>query len=288
VVACTAMNVRFMPSASYYHRDFALRLPFSRAERDRYRAAAAPIREVIDYFNRKHSNSAVMLTNDSANAGLNGDVYENHWHQINNLLRIRDMKTVPEMVGLMRSWNVEYFISPKPGTGDEINPAILQEMLERCTAAEYEHGDEYLARLEPTCRPPVERTAVVVSAGFYDDFDPALLYRGDWTKDRGFDQPDRHTITYTNVPGSEVEIAFEGKALTYVYTKALTRGIASVTVDGVDQGMVDLYSAETKWQSRTRFCCFAPGRHVAVIRLTGRADARSTGTFIDLDSFTVE
>jgi putative flippase GtrA len=288
VVACTVMNLRFMPSASYYHRDFALRLPFSRAERDRYRAAAAPIRDVIDYFNRKHTNAAVILTDDSANAGLDGDVYENHWHQINNYWRIRDTKTVPEMVRLMQSWNVEYFISPKPGTGDEIKPAIFREMLERCTAAEYEHGDEYLARLEPTCRPPVERTAVVVSAGFYDDFDPALLYRGDWTKDRGFDQPDRHTITYTNVPGSEVEIAFEGKALTYVYTKALNRGIASVTVDGVDQGTVDLYSAETKWQSRTRFCCFAPGRHVAVIRLTGRADARSKGTFIDLDSFTVE
>ena len=40
VVACVAMNMRFMPSASYYHRDFCLRLPFSRAERDRFRAGA--------------------------------------------------------------------------------------------------------------------------------------------------------------------------------------------------------------------------------------------------------
>jgi hypothetical protein len=288
VVACIAMNMRFMPSASYYHRDFALRLPFSMAERDRYRAAAVPIREVIAYFNRKHPGAAVMLTAESSSAGLNGDVYENHWHQINNFWRIRDVKTVPEMVRLIGSWKVAYFIGPKPGTGDEIKPAVFAEMLARCTVAEFEQGDEYLARLEPTCRPPVERSAVLVHPGFYDDFDPALLYRGDWTKDRTFERADQHTITFTNIPGSEVEIRFEGKALTYVYTKAFNRGMAQVAVDGVDQGTVDLYSGNTEWQSRTRFCCFAKGPHTAVIKLTGRADPRSKGTFIDLDSFTVE
>jgi hypothetical protein len=282
VVACIALNLRFMPSASYYHRDFCLRLPFSRAERDRYRAEAAPIREVIDYFNRMHAKSAVMLTSESAIAGLHGDVYENHWHQINVYWRIRDMKTVADMVRLMQSWNVEYFISPKPGTGDEIKPVVFKEMLERCTQTVFEHGSEYLARIEPTCR------AVLVRPGFYDDFDPALLYRGDWTNDRQFADADQHTDSYTDSAGAEVEIEFEGKALTYVYTKAANRGIASVTVDGVEQGTVDAYSAQTQWQSRTRFCCFAPGQHVAVVRVTGRADPRSKGKFVDLDSFTVE
>jgi len=195
---------------------------------------------------------------------------------------------VPEMVALMQSWKVEYFISSKPGTGDEIKPAVFREMLERCTEAEFELGDQYLARLQPTCRPRQERAAVEVGPGFYDDFDPALLYRGDWTKDTSFDGPDRHTITYANAPGSEVQIDFEGKALTYVYTKAPNRGMASVTIDGVDQGDVDLYSAGIGWQSHTRFCCFAAGRHVAIIGVAGKADPHSTGTFIDLDSFTVE
>ena len=288
VVGGILLNLRFMPSASYYHRDFALRLPFSRAERDRYRAEAAPIREVIAYFNRRHPNAAVMLANDSSNAGLQGDIYENHWHQINTLLRIREVKTVPEMVRLMQSWHVEYFISPKPGTDEEVKPAVLAEMLERCTDVEFEHGDQYLAKLEPACRPAPERVAPLVQPGFYDDFDPALLFRGDWTKDRAFADADRHTITFTNVPGAEVEIDFVGKALVYTYTKAFNRGIASVTVDGVEQGPVDLYSQKVEWQQHTRFCCFEPGKHVAVVRLTGRANARSKGTFIDLDSFTVE
>jgi hypothetical protein len=51
---------------------------------------------------------------------------------------------------------------------------------------------------------------------------------------------------------------------------------------------VDLYAPKVEWQSQTRFCCFAAGRHTATIRVTGQSDPRSTGTFIDLDSFTVE
>ena len=71
-------------------------------------------------------------------------------------------------------------------------------------------------------------------------------------------------------------------------TKAPNRGVASVTMDGVSLGTIDLYSPEIEWQTRQRFCCFSAGRHVAVIRVTGQSDPRSTGRYIDLDSFIVE
>ncbi len=287
VVVCVALNLRFLPSAGFYHRDFCLRLPFSRAEHDRYRAYAAPIREVIDYFNRQHTRSAVMMTADSAIAGLQGDIYENHWQQIRTYLRIREMKTVPDMVHLMQSWQVEYLISPKLEKAKAVEPELLQEMLEYCTQPIFQQGGEYLSRLEPGCR-GWGRVALLVHRGSYDDFDPALLYRGDWRHDRTFTQPDQNTLSFTDVPGAEVEIDFVGKALTYVYTMAENRGIASIAVDGVEQGPVDLYSADTIWQSHRRFCCFAPGRHVATIRATGTANPQAKGKFIDLDSFGVE
>ncbi len=292
-VACIAMNLALHAIGKLFLiiAISPLRLPFSRAERTvRYRTAAVPVRDVIDYFNRKHTDRAVMMASESGIAGLQGDVYENHWHQIVNYWKIRDMKTVPDMVRLMQSWNVEYFISPKPGMDDDIKPAIFKEMLERCTEAEFEQGDEYLARLQPTCKPRSRsRTAGRrATTGFYDDFDPALLFRCDWTQDREFAEPDRHTISFTDAPGAEVEIDFTGKALTYVYTKAVNRGIVSVTVDGVEQGEMDLYSQQTQWQSQTRFCCFGPGRHVAIVKVTGRKNPKSQGAFIDLDSFTVE
>src|ERR1035438_7885769 len=107
------------------------------------------------------------------------------------------------MVRLMQSWGVQYFIAPKPAVEDDVKPAALREMLERCTEPEYELGDQYLAHLQPACRPPQERAAVVVSAGFYDDYDPALLFRGDWTKSSAFDGPDRHTISYSDIRSEE-------------------------------------------------------------------------------------
>ena len=288
VVGATLLNIRFLPSASYYHRDFCLRLPFSRAEHDRYRDKVTPIRAVIDYFNRRHPYSTALFAGDSAIAGFNGNFYENHWHQLHTLLALRQARTVLDVVHLMQSWHADYFISPKPESGYEIKPVVLEDALERCSDPVFERGWEYLARLVPDCRPAKQRPTVTVPPGTYDDFDPALVYRGDWINSRDFAEPDRHTISYTDIVGAEVEIAFEGKALTYVYTKAFNRGIASLTVDGVEQGTVDLYSADTQWQSHTRFCCFAPGRHVAIIRATGKADPQSKGKFIDLDSFTVE
>jgi hypothetical protein len=111
---------------------------------------------------------------------------------------------------------------------------------------------------------------------------------GDWTRSSDFDGPARHTISFSEIAGSEVSFPFEGKALTYVFTKAPNRGIAAVSIDGAREREVDLYSARIQWQSRARFCCFAPGRHVATIKVTGKKSAAATGVFIDLDQLVVE
>ena len=72
-----------------------------------------------------------------------------------------------------------------------------------------------------------------------------------------------------------------------MYTKAPNRGVASITVDGVDQGKLDLYSPGVEWQARKKLCCFGPGKHMAVVRVTGESNPRSSGKFVDLDSFEV-
>jgi hypothetical protein len=50
---------------------------------------------------------------------------------------------------------------------------------------------------------------------------------------------------------------------------------------------VDLYFPRSDWQHRTVFCCFAPGRHVAVVRATGEKNPESSSAKIDIDSFSV-
>jgi hypothetical protein len=129
---------------------------------------------------------------------------------------------------------------------------------------------------------------VVVPPGAYDDFDPAILYHGDWSKSKDFEGPDHHTISFADAGGAEVLIAFQGSALTYVFTRAPNRGVASITIDGVPQDEIDLYSPKIEWQTRHKFCCLGAGRHLAVVRVAGRNDPKSSGQFIDLDSFVVE
>ena len=151
VIACTALNAYFLPSSSYYHKDFSMRSPLSRAGRERYMAYTAPVRLVIAYFNRAHPRAAVLLTSGSDIAGLTGEVYENHWHQFTTLDRIRKTLDMDSMLKLMDGWGVRYFIARKPTAGDYTRPTALRELLETCTTPEYEAGDFYLARLEPNC-----------------------------------------------------------------------------------------------------------------------------------------
>jgi hypothetical protein len=152
----------------------------------------------------------------------------------------------------------------------------------------------YLARLAPDCVmraatvSAAEAPMLVVQRGFYDDFDPAILYRGDWAHDEQFEPPDRHTITYTDINGAEAALAFQGTAVTYTYTRAPNRGIAAVRIDGAVQKPIDLYSSSVEWQTHARFCCFVAGRHTIVIRASGEMNPKSSGRYVDLDSFVVE
>jgi len=284
LAASAGLNAWFLPSASYYHKDFCLRLPFSRAERERYKQEATPVRAVIAWYNQHHPNSAVLLTRDSTLAGLEGDVYANHWHQYTTLEELRHAFTLPDMLALLRKWKVEYLIAQKPSAGEPLRPLALKQLLDRCAAPEFEMGDYYLARLDPGCNPVV---SLVAQPGFYDDFDPVISYRGDWYHDDSFEGPGLHTITYTDTPDAEIAFAFTGQSLTYAFTKAPNRGIAALTVDGEGKGTVDLYSPRIEWQTERTFCCFSPGRHLVVIRVTGQSNPASSGKFVDLDSFTV-
>jgi hypothetical protein len=292
LVAATALNAWFLPSSSYYHKHFCLSPPFSRAARERYLAEFIPVRKVIAWYNQAHPNATVLLTGDSTLADIRGDVYANSWHQYPVFAALHSAPAVPEMFRLLKQWRVEYFISRKPAHGEPVRPPILQELLSICATPEYEYDAYYVAKLEPDCDVTSaarrKEPTIVGSPGFYDDFDPAIVFRGSWDHDESFDGPARHTVSYTDVPGAEMAFAFEGRGLTYVFTKAPNRGVASIAIDGADQGSMDLYSPAIEWQAKRRFCCFAAGRHLLVIRVAGKADPQSSGRFVDVDGLIVE
>jgi hypothetical protein len=126
-----------------------------------------------------------------------------------------------------------------------------------------------------------------VQPGIYDDFDPAIAFHGAWIRDRVWSQTHAHTVTYCNVPGSEIRFAFQGDTLTYMYTKAANRGRADVSIDGARKATLDLYSAITQWQSSTVFRDLGRGRHLAVVTVLPDKNPKSSGRWIDVDAFEV-
>jgi hypothetical protein len=129
---------------------------------------------------------------------------------------------------------------------------------------------------------------VAAPPGVYDDSDPTIQLRRPWTHDPQFQEAYRHTVTYSDVPGALVLLAFRGKAITYIYTGASNRGIAEVRIDGQLQERLDLYAPHTGWQRRRRYEGFDAGDHVFEVRVTGQRNPRAVGSFVDLDALIVE
>jgi hypothetical protein len=287
-------NVYFEAASGWYHKHFDSLSLFHRGGRAQYLRETAPMRDVTQRFRRAQPQAPVLLVTENDLTDAGDHVYEYEWHQYSVWKQIYWVQSVSELRQIFNSLGIRYFIAHRPGPGDDaIFPLSLGEFLANCTAPEVENGRFYEARVIAECEsfsdadleawlenlPPA-----LVRPGVYDDFDLALRFRGHWTRSRDFVGPYRHSISYTNLPGAQVTFAFEGTSLTYVYSKAVNRGIAQISIDGVSHA-VDLYSPTVQWQALTTFCCLAPGRHLVELRNTGQKQAQSKDVYIDLDAF---
>ncbi|MGA3240487.1 MAG: glycosyltransferase [Bryobacteraceae bacterium] len=288
------LNVYFEAASGWYHRHFYSLSLFRPNGRDLYLRETAPMRDVTQRFRLAQPLEPVLLVTENDLTDAGDRVYEYEWHQYAVWKSIATVKSVSALRQVFASHGIRYFIAHRTGPDeDPIFPMELGEFLANCTAPQFENGRFYAARMIPECEslggadleawlaklPPA-----LVSPGIYDDSDPALRFHGIWTRSREFARPYRHSISYTNIPGADVTFAFQGESLTYVYTKAPNRGLARIEIDGVAHA-IDLYSPSPQWQTRTQFCCLAPGRHLVVLRATGEKQPQSQGVYIDLDAF---
>jgi len=133
-----------------------------------------------------------------------------------------------------------------------------------------------------------EGSLASVASGHYDDQDQRVEYKGKWWSDHQFPQSSGQSITYSDKPGDTFRISFNGSAITYVFTRALNRGIAEAKIDGGSAVRINQYSGPTQWQEKQRFGGLSPGAHTLEVRVSGDKDPASSGLFVDLDAFEVE
>ncbi len=122
-----------------------------------------------------------------------------------------------------------------------------------------------------------------VGSGPYDDQNAQLKFIGNWTRNETWPLAFTATDSYSNATGSAFTFAFTGTTVTYVYTRAFNRGMAAVTIDGVDKGLVDLYSATDKWQQTATFSSLGSGIHNLQISVSGQKQAAASDYFVDVD-----
>jgi hypothetical protein len=288
--ACIALNTGVLSAQGYYYSFYG---PFTEDQRTQWIKRSAPIRLVIDECNRRYPGDAALLVQDSFHAGLQSEVYENHWHQANVRDAIRRAPDAAAIGRLLDGWGVKTAIGHLPSRGTRVFPSVLESYLNNCALPEVILDDFVLSRLEPHCvgpaiRADIPRPRLTARAGTYDDVSPYILFRGGWRHDDIFPEAFNATSSYSDEAGSVAILAMQGPEVIWVYTAAPNRGIATVTIDGVDRGTLDQYSPSIQWQRRYSLQMSDNGPHLLVIRATGTSRPEASGHYIDVDSFEVK
>jgi hypothetical protein len=282
MLALAALNVWFLPASGWYHRDFAF---FRPAEANKYLEFGAPQRKLIDHLNRTAPGEAVAFFDGDPIAGLRAPAYSESWHSDRFWKRLRDSPTPEKARALFQELGIKHVIAPL--ALDDDYPAV-RDFLQQWTVPSGVTSGLFglfevaaAPHLKPRDNPPAP-------PGEYDDLDTRIGYTGVWQHDRQFDQASRQSITYSNIPGDTLRFSFIGSGVTYVYTRALNRGMARVSIDGRERALIDLYSQQTQWQAQSAFGGLEQGVHTIEVRIAEQNNANSSGHYVDLDAFVVK
>lgn len=278
--AILAVNLWFLPASGWSHHEFAL---FTQAQFDQYLRVSAPQRKLVDILNHIAPGEPAAFLHGDPIAGLHAKAYADQWHTYVFWKRIINSTDAAQVSALFHELGIHYVIAPP-----QADFLVEQHFLEEWTAPTGYVADQWELRRVVDTRIVKPRDTTPLPPGRYDDMDQRIEYVGSWLHDRQFAGTAGQSITYSKQPGDVLRFYFNGSSITYVYTKALNRGVAEVVIDGKTRARVDLYSQAIEWQQRSVFGGFAAGPHTLEIRVTKRKNPKSADFFVDLDEFLVE
>ncbi len=90
----------------------------------------------------------------------------------------------------------------------------------------------------------------------------------------------------TAVAGSTAQLSFTGTGVTWLTRRGPAQGKASVTVDGVSKGTIDLYAASAQSYAAP-ITGLTPSAHTLVVKALGTKNAAASAATVAVDGFTV-
>lgn len=117
------------------------------------------------------------------------------------------------------------------------------------------------------------------------DDDPAVQYEGwqgviDASASGG-------TYRFSMTANDKVMFRFNGTSVKWLTRRGPGYGQAAVIIDGVEQGVFDMYSAKTKSHVKRTFGGLSNSRHKIVIQVVGTKNSNSSDFGVAVDAFTV-
>ena len=85
--------------------------------------------------------------------------------------------------------------------------------------------------------------------------------------------------------GASETFAFRGRSITWYTATGRSKGKAAVSIDGVSQGVFDLFAQQAAFRVARTFDGLERGEHEITIRVLGRGRATATGTEVVVDAF---
>jgi hypothetical protein len=127
--------------------------------------------------------------------------------------------------------------------------------------------------------------AFVVGATTTQDSSINIAY-GNW---RGGSSASASGGTYRadGTPATLSSLDFTGTRVDWVTATGPSFGRATVAIDGISRGTIDLYASSVHWQVTKSFAGLASGNHTIVVTVLGTKNASSTGTQVVVDAFVV-
>lgn len=140
-----------------------------------------------------------------------------------------------------------------------------------------------LSSLLPLFGPPPAARAAYSK---FDDRDPGMVFSSGWTRSNNtswYARAYSSTITYTNVAGASLELAFNGDRATIFFTRASNRGKANIFKDNstfaADE--LDAYAPQVEYQVAKTIHFGTPGPHKIKIVVQGNG-------YFDIDAITID
>ena len=292
IAAFLPLNLYFFGASSSWHREFVLDPVFHRASIAAYEERTAPGRNLVRRLNKDHLGAPAAFIGNTQIGELRALAYSNTWHSYEFERALRETRSALDVLRLAADRSLQFFVAPTdltrvPGVNPSVPNLLRQFALPERTNSTltlYRLKDEFIG--ERGLLAAREMKWIARKGEAYDDTAPEVVYEGRWFTGP-FADASNGTLTYSDHSEASAVIRFDGSAVTYVYTAAYNRGMVEISVDGDHRTTLDLYAPSIQWQQRTTIGGLKPGQHLMELRILGRQNPASRGTFVDVDAIEI-